>query len=79
MTQKDLILKYHEKQMSPTQLHDKLVDIFEDKALSVSTVLRTIRQLSWSSSNDHQKNPSYNRLILQELHDDETVSCRQIA
>lgn len=86
MTQKDLILKYHEKQMSPTQIHDKLVDIFEEKALSVSTVSRTIRQLSWSSSNDHQKNPpgrppnpSYDRLILQELRDDETVSCRQIA
>ena len=55
MTQKDLILKYHEKQMSPTQIHDKLVDIFEEKALSVSTVSRTIRQLSWLSSNDHQK------------------------
>lgn len=63
MTQKDLILKYHEKQMSPTQIHDKLVDIFEKKALSVSTVSRTIRQLSWSSSNDHQKIRLEDRLI----------------
>ena len=87
MTQKDLILKYHnEEQMSPTQIHQKLVDIFEEKALSLSTVSRTIRQLSWTSSNDHQKNPpgrppnpSYDRLILREMHDDATVSCRQIA
>ena len=63
-----------------------MLDIFEEKSISLSTVSRTIRQLSWKPSNDTDKespgippNLCNERLILNELQENPEISCRQIA
>lgn len=50
MTQKDLILKQHQEKSVPNKIHEKLVDIFVEKSITLSTVSKTIRQLSWKPS-----------------------------
>ena len=86
MTQKDLILKWHKEQISPTGIHEKLKDLFGDKALSVSTVSYTIRSLSWNETKPNPEihpgrppNLKIDLLILECLEDDQTLSCREIA
>ena len=55
MTQYTLILKWHKEGENPTLIHDKLTDLFGYSALSLSTVSRTIRKLSWTADNPEPK------------------------
>ena len=86
MTQKDLVLKWNEQHLTPTQIHEKLKDLFEEKSISLSTVSRTIRQLSWTSTKQEPEKrsgrpPNYkiDMAILECLDSDPYFSCCEIA
>lgn len=86
MTQKDLILKWNEEHVTPTNIHNKLKELFGDKALSLSTVSYTIRSLSWNATKPGTQfqvgkppNLRIDQLILKCLDEDPTLSCHEIA
>lgn len=86
MTQYTLILKWHKDGENPTLIHNRLIDLFGDNALSLSTVSRTIRKLSWTA--DHPKpKPEvgkppdmHNIQLIQKIIDENPmISCHQIS
>ena len=86
MTQLSLVKKYHDDGLSAVQIFDILKEIFEDDAIPYSTITYHIRRESWVDFIESDKNkggrpPNYriDNLILKELNDDPTKSCRQIA
>lgn len=86
MSQKDLVLRWNQDGDPPTIIHNKLMDIFDDLAISLSTVSRTIRELSWNKTKNPSEitigrppNYSYDSKILNELKNDSTISCREIS
>lgn len=86
MTQKDLVIKWHNEGYTPSVIHEKLMDTFQELSISVSTVSRTIREASWTKNQHRVENfvgrpCNYNddRKIRNELKKDSTLSCRKIA
>lgn len=55
MSQKDLMHKFNNELISPSNMHEKLKYFFSEKVLSVSTVSYTIRILSWNETKPNQE------------------------
>ena len=86
MTQKDLIIKWNSQQENSTTIRNRLVSIFGSLALSYPSVTKTIRELFWNETtkpSDFEAgrpcNYSDDRKILNELKNDSSISCREIA
>lgn len=86
MTQYTHILRWHKDGENPTLIHNRLIDLFGDNALSLSTVSRTIRKLSWTA--DHPKpKPEVGKLpdmhniqlIQNIINENPMISCHQIS
>ena len=86
MTQYTLVQIWHHAGETPTHIHEKLVDTFGEYAISLSTVSRTIRKLSWTTNTNTEKvdvgrppDQHNMRIIQQIIYDNPMISCHQIS
>jgi hypothetical protein len=52
MSQHDAVQFLNDEGLPANVIHEHLVELFDDKALASSTVTRTVRQRSWTMSED---------------------------
>jgi hypothetical protein len=52
MSQQDLVLALHAQGHLTTEIHCYLVQVFGELAIAYSTISRTIRVLSWATSEE---------------------------
>lgn len=71
---------------NPTLIHKRLIDLYGNDALSLSTVSRTIRKLSWTANHpkakpEAGKPPDMNniQLIQNIINENPMISCHQIS
>lgn len=86
MTQLSLVKKYHDDGLNAKQIFDRLTEIFENDAIPYSTITYHLRKASWNEIKSDDKNKGgrpanyrIDQLILMELNEDSTKSCREIA
>jgi hypothetical protein len=82
MSQEDAVRFLGCQGLSAGPIHQRLGDLFGDKAIGYSTATHTIRQLSWpvrETLKDRPANFSIDAAILTVLNGDSTASVREIA
>jgi hypothetical protein len=56
MTERDLVASLHEEGLSAKEVHERLVEIFGGLAMAYSTITRTLRETSWTPSEERSQN-----------------------
>jgi transposase len=56
MTQKDLVVSFHDEGLSAKEIHERLVDIFGGLTMPYSTVTGTLRETCWTPSEERSQN-----------------------
>ena len=86
MTQYSLVVSWHHQKVPATVIHQRLLDLFGDLAISYPTVTRTIRKLSWST-NEEEGNSEVGRpadfhnikIIQDTIDENPMISCHEIS
>jgi hypothetical protein len=55
MTQKDLVVSFHEEGLSAKEIHERLVEIFGGLAMAYSTITRILRETCWTPSEERSQ------------------------